>query len=114
MSQSELFDPGLQPERTELAWRRTSLAIGVGSLIALRVLPDAMGSTAWVVPGLIGLVFAGILWGRARRRYLLTTDVLVRGSDRGLPGGALLLGLVVFVCASGSLGLGLALLVALT
>ena len=114
MSHPELYDPGLQPERTELAWRRTALAIGVGSLIALRVLPELMESTLWVVPGLIGLAVSGILWGRARRRYLVTTHALVPGSDHGMPGAALLFGLMAFVCACGLLGLGLAVFAAMT
>jgi hypothetical protein len=41
------WDPGLQPERTALAWRRTGLALTVGSLIGLRVLPPLLGSGWW-------------------------------------------------------------------
>ena len=71
MSGRQVFDPGLQPERTELAWRRTALAIGVGSLIALRILP-AIAPTpalqqAWLAPGILGLLFA-VWWVQTERR----------------------------------------------
>jgi len=109
-----LFDPGLQPERTALAWRRTALAIGVGSLIALRVLPEALGSLVWLTPAVLGLMFAGWLWWRADRRYRVTTQVLAADGDRAaLPGGALLAVLLAFVVAAGLLALGVVIAVAL-
>ena len=73
---SALYDPGLQPERTELAWRRTSLALAVGSLVAMRMFPATLGGVGWVVPGLVGLVCAGALWQAARHRTARVNDVL--------------------------------------
>ena len=55
----ELYDPGLQPERTELAWRRTALSIAVGSVVAMRLLPTALGSEWGILPGITGVVFLG-------------------------------------------------------
>ena len=104
-SHGELFDPGAQPERTELAWRRTSLAIGVGSLLTLRVLPELMGSALWILPGVIGTGFAVWLWVRARARYERYTAVLTRRVDGPAPDARLLFALGAFACLVGVLGL---------
>lgn len=101
----ELFDPGLQPERTELAWRRTELSIAVGSVVAMRLLPDALGSGWWILPGILGVVFSAALWGWSRRRYQQVSFATVTARDHTLvPDGALLLTLAVFVILVGALG----------
>jgi uncharacterized membrane protein YidH (DUF202 family) len=99
----QLFDPGLQPERTELAWRRTTLALIVGALVALRLLPPALGSWSIIV-GLAGLVLAAIMWVLAHRRARLTSHVL-RHEHAVLPGGGLLLLLAIVTTAGAALGL---------
>ncbi|MCZ4300289.1 MULTISPECIES: DUF202 domain-containing protein [Microbacterium] len=105
-----LYDPGLQPERTELAWRRTALAIAVGSLISLRILPLVLpaGAGTWgLAPGAIGLGTACLLWFAARRRQRRVTAVLT-GAAAGLPpGGGLLLVLTVFGTGFGVVALAL-------
>ncbi|GGI48249.1 uncharacterized membrane protein YidH (DUF202 family) [Agromyces flavus] len=113
MTGSSLFDPGLQPERTELAWRRTSLGIGVGSLVALRVLP-ALGSTpdeqlVWLVPGLVGIAFAIVLWTLSRARFVRANRALLDGRLDRMPGGGLMLALTIFVVACGVAGAAIAL-----
>lgn len=107
---SELFDPGLQPERTELAWRRTCLAIAVGSLVALRLLPVALGSAWWALGGAAGLAAAGLLWLAARRRAIVVQSALVHHEDaaRG-PGAGLLLALCVLALTIGLAGIGIVL-----
>lgn len=107
MTDRRLFDPGLQPERTELAWRRTALAIGVGSLVALRVLP-ALASTeevqrALLAPGIIGVAVAVLLWVRARSRHVRISRALLDERAADLPGAGLLLLLSGFVVACGVL-----------
>ncbi|WP_309128721.1 DUF202 domain-containing protein [Microbacterium sp.] len=108
MTGSRLFDPGLQPERTELAWRRTALAIGVGSLLALRLFPPlAQGGVelvASLAPGILGLLFAAWLVVRARVRYRRWNQALVADPRRASPGAALLLAVTVFVMVSAVAG----------
>ena len=87
-------DPGLQPERTALAWRRTGLALTVGSLIGLRVLPPLLGPAAYLLAGL-GVVASLAVLAAGHRRYrrvhrlLLAARVAGRaGGDDGDGGGA--------------------------
>ena len=61
-------DPGLQAERTALSWRRTALAVAVGSLLGLRVLPPQLGPVGYAVSAL-GLAWSLDLAVTARRRY---------------------------------------------
>ncbi|MCP2636641.1 DUF202 domain-containing protein [Microbacterium sp. HD4P20] len=107
MTQRLLFDPGLQPERTELAWRRTALAIGVGSLIALRVVPAIAPSSqlqqAWLVPGIVGVAFAVMLWLRSRVRHARVNEALLEDRPERMPGAGLLLVLTLFVGGCGIL-----------
>ena len=110
-------DPGLQPERTELAWRRTALAIAIGSLVSLRIFPLVLPAAAagWgAVPGAIGLVAACALWFGARRRQLRTTAWLrtttpgaARDPAAGPPGAGMLLALTVLACGFGAVSLAI-------
>jgi hypothetical protein len=95
-------DPGLQPERTELAWRRTALAVGVGSLVALRLLPASLGDPWWVLVGVGGVLVAGWIWIHGRRRLRAAQEVLRTDVGGGLlPGAVPLAVLAAFVLASG-------------
>lgn len=93
------FDPGLQPERTHLAWRRTALSMAVGGLLALRVLPPVLGTTG-VVAGIAGLAGGLLLDVAATRRSHRLGRVLRTGSGQ-LPDGRLLLAAAAVVSALG-------------
>ncbi|MEJ6550308.1 DUF202 domain-containing protein [Corynebacterium sp. USCH3] len=62
-----LADPGLQPERTSMAWARTSLAYLVAAAMTLRWVPHHGAAVGIVTAGLT-LVALGIYAGQ-RRRY---------------------------------------------
>ena len=104
------FDPGLQPERTELAWRRTALAIAIGSLVSLRIFPlvlPAEGIGWGFVPGAIGLVAACGLWFAARRRQLRVTaavraSALPGPANMPAPGAGMLLALTALATGFGA------------
>ena len=62
------FDPGLQPERTLLAWRRTCLAFGVASLVGMRFTMPQLGLVS-VVLGILGGGLAVLAYALAATGY---------------------------------------------
>ena len=98
-------DPGLQPERTVLAWRRTLLALAAGAIVSVRVLPAVLGD--WTIAtGIAGVLVAAALWILARRRHAAVAAVFRgRAPASTIPGGALLLALSALTSAGAALGL---------
>ncbi|MEI7029593.1 DUF202 domain-containing protein [Streptomyces pratensis] len=67
-------DPGLQPERTRLAWRRTTLSATVVALLAVRqALHGGAAPTALVAVALSALAWLGLL--RVAHRRVLAMEV---------------------------------------
>lgn len=92
-------DPGLQPERTALAWRRTGLAVVVGSVLAARLLGEAVGVAA-VALGVAGVGVGMLLLLSAGRRARRTgTSLRDNGDLSAGPGAAPL----AVVAATGAL-----------
>jgi uncharacterized membrane protein YidH (DUF202 family) len=102
MTRTRPFDPGLQPERTTLAWRRTTISLMLGSLVALRLLPPVLGQWSIAI-GFLGLGLAAFLWSQAARRASDTAEALETAGH--LPDGTLLLQLGVTVTGAGLLAL---------
>jgi uncharacterized membrane protein YidH (DUF202 family) len=98
---TDVFDPGLQPERTLLAWRRTALALGVGSAVGARLALPVLGAGA-VVLGLLGAVAAVAAYAAASRRYQRAHRALTAGG--GLPTGGAPLALMA--ATAGALAIG--------
>ncbi len=103
---SGVFDPGLQPERTALAWRRTGLALGGGSLLLARVLAESSGALPLgLAVGAFGVLAAVLILVAVERRYRSHHHRLMaaKGERIRLAGG----GLPAIVAATtGVLGIG--------
>lgn len=101
------FDPGLQPERVSLSWRRTALALAVGSVVYARIISPTVGLWA-LLPTAAGLALAVVMGLKSNSRYrhhhrTLTTQ---RGS---LADGFLMFVVAACVCVAGIFAMVLAL-----
>lgn len=84
-------DPGVQPERTALAWQRTALALMIGPLVAVRLLAPSLEGLA-VIAGLLGALGGIAVFFGARMRDRLIAEALAAGGGAPrLPGAGLLL-----------------------
>ncbi|MGV8966656.1 MAG: DUF202 domain-containing protein [Cellulomonas sp.] len=102
MTNRTLFDPGLQPERTALAWRRTGLALGIAASIAVRVLGGVFGTWAAITAGFGVFAAVWITFLAHRRHGVVLLALGPHKSDRGqLPSGGLLATTASFVLAGG-------------
>lgn len=84
------FDPGLQPERTFLAWRRTCLSIGLASAVAVRFAAETLGPAVAVL-GAVGIGAALAAYLVAARRYRAAHDELSASGRLPVDGAALAL-----------------------
>ena len=95
------FDPGLQPERSALAWQRTALAIAVGSLIFGRILATTLG--LWALPPMVaGLGLSAALGLKSHQRYAHHHRTLTSGRGH-LADARLHAALAAFVFSAGIL-----------
>jgi uncharacterized membrane protein YidH (DUF202 family) len=63
-------DPGASQERTTLAWRRTGLALVVGTLTIGRLALDHLGQGVLVPTALVAVLGMAVVVGAARARRL--------------------------------------------
>jgi uncharacterized membrane protein YidH (DUF202 family) len=76
------WDPGLQNERTGLAWQRTMLSGLTCSLLVARLLAD-VALIAAVFTGLLALLGTALLGGMAIRRFRAYSRALHAGEAIG-------------------------------
>ena len=97
------FDPGLQPERTLLAWRRTCLALAVARAVVVRFAGESLGAPAAVL-GIAGVATAAAAYIRASRRYRRAHEGLTRSNELPIDGLALaLMTLTLLLISAGAL-----------
>jgi uncharacterized membrane protein YidH (DUF202 family) len=81
-----LYDSGLQPERTLLAWRRTCLALGLSTAVGIRYAAegDPVGAVSIGIPALVVVIAA---YAMTAMRYRNVTVTLTSGTPHLASGG---------------------------
>ena len=100
-----LFDPGLQPERTDLAWTRTVLGLLVNAALLARFARDTeLAPIAYALAG--GLALAGALaMAHARRLYHSRAAALRAGDPVARPRSIAVISVATSLAAFGSIAL---------
>ena len=65
-------DPGLQPERTTLAWQRSALALAGATIVVGRLTFGTVGAVALLVVAL-GVGHAAVIFATAQQHYRIRT-----------------------------------------
>ena len=98
-----VHDPGLQPERTSLAWTRTALAVLLNALVALRGAWTDGSAMLQATGGMLALAACAMYgYGVYRGRVLLACE----GHAPHPHGLAWVAALVLLACATGAAGVG--------
>ncbi|MCY0938688.1 DUF202 domain-containing protein [Streptomyces sp. H34-S4] len=94
-------DAGLQPERTRLAWRRTTLSCVVTAVLALRQALQGQGSpVALAGVSVIALLWSAFMWvAHLRMRELAAARPAGLSPRAALAATACTVGLAVFAMA---------------
>lgn len=100
MSDLRVFDAGLQPERTLLAWRRTCLVLALGVAASIRF--GAVGDPLLaILLGLPALALVVAAYALTSVRYRTATRALVNDPHAAVAGGKAItmVAVVAFVIA---------------
>ncbi|GAB3684831.1 DUF202 domain-containing protein [Saccharopolyspora tripterygii] len=102
MSERRPWDPGLQIERTTLAWSRTALAFTVSLLVLLKLITH-QSATAAIVCAVATLPVSGLVAWLVWRRHQHSERRLRARAP--LPGGGLPAATAVLAMLAGATGL---------
>ncbi|MFC7375369.1 DUF202 domain-containing protein [Brachybacterium sp. GCM10030267] len=94
---TSIYDPGLQPERTLLSWRRTCLAFGVASLVGMRFTVEQLGLFG-AVAGLVGAGLAVLAYVLTASGYQRAQDSLLGLGQLARDGKPMLVGTAAVLC----------------